>query len=203
MIQIINPSALVNGYILNGVAHFTQATNPTVRIGGGALVVGDKLYRTDLNQEATWQGTYWVSPLILSPVTERRFLTAYDRVQNLFTVRNLTYTNILIRKIWSSELTSSNNSGSIFRQISLARSDDAISAPIITFANTSTYTPSTDFSIELNPNHLLNVSSGANVINSATTLNKSFYIEDNAPNAPAPTGTINISIQTGFSFVMP
>jgi len=61
MIQIINPSALVNGYILNGVAHFVQATNPTTRNGGGALVVGDKLYRTDLSVDAVWNGTVWLS----------------------------------------------------------------------------------------------------------------------------------------------
>jgi len=52
--------AFTNGYILNGVAHFTQATNPTVRNGGGALVVGDKLYRTDLRVDAVWTGTFWL-----------------------------------------------------------------------------------------------------------------------------------------------
>jgi len=61
MIQIVNPLALVNGYILNNVAHFTQATNPTVRIDSSPLVVGDKLYRTDLSVDAFWNGTFWLS----------------------------------------------------------------------------------------------------------------------------------------------
>ena len=62
MIQIINPSNLVNGYILNDVAHFTQSTNPTTRIDGSALVVGDKLYRTDLRRDYYWNGvSSWVS----------------------------------------------------------------------------------------------------------------------------------------------
>jgi len=61
--NIILPSSatLQNGYILNGVANFTQSTNPTVRIGGGALVVGDKLYRTDLRRDGTWDGVRWLS----------------------------------------------------------------------------------------------------------------------------------------------
>ena len=57
-----------NGYILNGVANFTQSTNPTVRIGGGALVVGDRVYRTDENVDLFWNGTYWLSSRFFIPV---------------------------------------------------------------------------------------------------------------------------------------
>ena len=50
----------INGYVTNGVANFAQSTNPTTRIDGSALVVGDKLYRTDLRIDAFWNGTYWL-----------------------------------------------------------------------------------------------------------------------------------------------
>lgn len=52
--------APINGYVTNGVANFAQSTNPTTRIDGSALVVGDKLYRTDLRIDAFWNGTYWL-----------------------------------------------------------------------------------------------------------------------------------------------
>jgi len=62
MIQIINPSALVNGYILNGVAHFTQSTNPTTRNGGGALVAQDIWNDTTNWVRWTYSGAVWRSP---------------------------------------------------------------------------------------------------------------------------------------------
>jgi len=56
-----NSLTLHNGYVLNGVAHFTQSSNPTTRIGGSPLVVGDKLYRTDLREDCFWNGTLFLS----------------------------------------------------------------------------------------------------------------------------------------------
>ena len=58
--------AAFNGQIINGVAHFVQNTAPTSRINAagqniGALVAGDKWYKTDDSTEWFWNGTYWVS----------------------------------------------------------------------------------------------------------------------------------------------
>ena len=59
---VTGASSFTNGYISNGVANFTQATNPTTRIDGSALVVGDKLYRADLRRDYYWNGvSSWVS----------------------------------------------------------------------------------------------------------------------------------------------
>lgn len=68
-IQVINPPTNVtisNPAIINGVAHFSQPTNPTARIINGVsspLVVGDTNYRPDLQLNTFWNGTYWVGDL--------------------------------------------------------------------------------------------------------------------------------------------
>lgn len=58
---LVSGSGLENGYVINGVANFYQAQNPTTRIDGSPLIVGDRNYRTDLSLDTFWNGTYWLT----------------------------------------------------------------------------------------------------------------------------------------------
>lgn len=53
--------SVANGQVINGTAFFVTNTKPTTRIGGGALVAGDKWYKPDEGTEWFWNGTYWLS----------------------------------------------------------------------------------------------------------------------------------------------
>jgi hypothetical protein len=59
-------SAIPNGAIINGIAHFNQDSKPTTRIDGSALVVRDKWYRTTDGTDWFWNGTYWVERTLRS-----------------------------------------------------------------------------------------------------------------------------------------
>lgn len=64
--------AIPNGTIIGGTAYFNTSVRPTVRIGGGALVVGDRWYNPSTGVEGSWNGTYWLGqesqPLYTEPV---------------------------------------------------------------------------------------------------------------------------------------
>lgn len=65
--------------IINGVAHFTQSTAPTERVGGDALVAGDRWYNPTTRDNWFWNGTYWLSPEI---VVAAAFHTTLGSVQS-------------------------------------------------------------------------------------------------------------------------
>ena len=45
----------------NNLFETTSTTKPLTRVGGSALVVGDKWYNPSTGAEAFWNGTYWLS----------------------------------------------------------------------------------------------------------------------------------------------
>lgn len=49
-----------NGFISNNVATFYQSSPPTTRVGGAALVAGDRWWNTTNNVDCFWNGTYWL-----------------------------------------------------------------------------------------------------------------------------------------------
>jgi hypothetical protein len=57
---IVKPSVIVDGAIINGIAHFVRSTKPTARIDGSALVARDRWYNSLTGDTGFFNGTYWL-----------------------------------------------------------------------------------------------------------------------------------------------
>jgi hypothetical protein len=73
-LEVYSSLILPNNSRINGVEHFYQATKPTVRGDGSALVIGDRWWKTDDGTEWFWNGTYWLGDI--NYVTLPRYSTS-------------------------------------------------------------------------------------------------------------------------------
>jgi len=79
------------------LSQIVNASKPTTRIDGSALVTGDRWYSPTTGIEATWNGTYWLSPMqtanfINIPSTNlvtaggAQFFYAFPQANNLYLI---------------------------------------------------------------------------------------------------------------------
>ena len=57
---IVKPSVIVDGGFIGSAVQFVRSTRPTARLGGSALVAGDRWYNPTTREDGYFQGTYWL-----------------------------------------------------------------------------------------------------------------------------------------------
>jgi hypothetical protein len=172
MIDLNSP--LQNGFVINGVANFYTSTKPTTRVDGSALVIGDLWVNPSTQTQWQWNGTYWLSALMISPFAQ--LINSSGSINVNFGIDSPEY-NIFAEKILWTGKTGSANNGSNYRGINLNKFDNNGTNTVLisNITNTATYTASTYFAIAFAWNYLITTS--GTVANSATPTIQSYYLQ--------------------------
>ena len=153
---ILNP----NRTLISGVQHFYQATKPTARPDGSALVARDRWYKTDDGTEWFWNGTYWLGHL-------RDAQTSYFWA-GLFALNNIAFvlpiekvgcTSVLLKSIYATVNINTGNNVSNYYGFNFS----IRSSTFIGSVNTSALSVGSSTSVFINsdPGFVLDVSTNA------------------------------------------
>jgi len=179
---------LPDGTILNGVANFYRTSKPLTRLDGSRLVTGDIWYNPTTQTEGFWDGTDWVTRLLLADLPRLIVAVAGSNSSIQVSVPFPSGTVIKIKDFVVS-----------FANISGTPASNFVSIFLITRNDITSFSP-TDISSAISANTALGLSTVA--VNTSVTLGVGAGQAAGFGARSAITGApSNCTFQMGFTYV--